>query len=930
MQLRFASLVLTSVLVTACFEPGADAQLDKARQHLAKRETSAAIVAIKSALQASPQSAPARYLFGQALLAGGDAAGAELEFRKAMALKYPPDEVVPALARALLRQGKLKDLLDDVGETELQGPLARADLNTSVGAALAMQGQAVPAETALKVALQAQPDFVPALILQARLRMGQRDVLAAKASLEQLLAKHPDDAGVWQLKGDLARAVNPDPEAALSAYRKAVELDPSNLEAHAEAVALLFDRGDLDAVAAQLAKMKAIAGGHPQTLYDEARLAYRRGNFQAARTALQQALRRAPGHVAALELAGATELRLGAPAQARALLAKAVQASPRRAMSRRLLAQAHLAAGDADAALSTLQPLLAASDPLSLPLAGEAYLAKGQFDQAAKLYARAVKLNPDDLRSRTALATANVQHGNVDKGLAELAEIAAVDKGVQADLALAVAQLAGGKFAPALATLDAMAKKQPDQPLAPNLRGRALLMSGDQAGARASFERALAIQAGYYPAVANLAALDLADRRPEEARRRFEALLKADPGNVQALLALEQVLARTGAADAERVKLIEDAVRADPADPQPRVRLVEHHLQAQDRAKALEAAGKAVAALPDELQLLELLGRTQLIAGEPLQSAASFNKLVAAQPESAQAHFELSEAQRAAGNVDAARQSLRKALSLSPDSVRALERLVALEVEAHRYPEALAVAKDAQKRRPKARPGYLLEGDVEIARQNLPAALRAYQTALSVEPSSTGAARVHSALLTAGKRAEAEQSAGDWMKKHPKDGSFLAYLGDAALLQQDLAAAEHRYRQAIAVTPDHAIALNNLAMTLFREDKPGGLEFALRADKISPNEPSIMDTLAYLLAADGQHQRAIDLQTRAIALQPANALLRLTLARIYLKAGKKSAAEAELSGLAKLGPRFPGQSTVTELLAVARGRSAPAAAPARP
>lgn len=925
MHARLAPVLLASILVTGCFEPSPEAQLDKARQFLAKHDNNAAIVAIKSALQAAPQSAAGRYLFGEALLASGDAPAAEVELRKALELKYPEEQVVPPLARALLRQGRLTELIDNLGNTELQSAAARADLKTSVANAYALQGLAPDAEAALDAALKAQPDYVPAQVMRLRLDMGKRDVLAAQKGLAELLEKHPGDASVWKLKGDFARSVNPDAEAALSAYRKAIELDPTDLDAHSDAMVLLFDKGDLDAVASQLAKMKAVAGKLPQTLFFEARLDFRRGNLAATRAALQQVLRRAPDYAPALELAGATELGLGATAQARAFLTKAIQSSPQRAVARRLLAQSLLASGDADTALTTLQPLLAVNDARSLSLAGDAYVVKGQFDQASKLYARAIKLNPDDVRSRTALAAAEVQRGDVDKGLTELAAISAVDRGSKADLAIAIANLASGKFAPALAAIDVIEKKQPKEPFAANLRGRALLMKGDKPAARASFEKALAIRASYYPAASNLAAMDLADQHPEDAKRRFTTLLAADPKSVPALLALERILARTDAPDAERLKLIEDAIKADAADAKPRIRLVEYYLQRKDAPKAMDAARNAAAALPDNVEIQEILGQAQLKAGEVNQSLTTFTRLAAAQPNSAQAYFSLAEAQRAARNDDGARQSLKKALALAPDSLRAYERLVELEVGAKRYPEALAAAKELQRRQPKARPGYLLEGDVMLAQRNVPAALKAYQTALAVEPSSTAASRVHSAMLSAGHRAEADQFADGWMKKHPKDGSFLAYLGDGALLRQDLAQAEKFYREAIQATPDHAIALNNLAMTLYRENKPGGLEFAQRADKVSPNEPALMDTLAYLLSADGQHQRAIDLQKRAIALEPKNNLLRLTLARIYLKAGKDSLAETELTELARLGDGFPGQQTVTELLKVARKAPAGAA-----
>ena len=53
--------------------------------------------------------------------------------------------------------------------------------------------------------------------------------------------------------------------------------------------------------------------------------------------------------------------------------------------------------------------------------------------------------------------------------------------------------------------IDGLEKKQPDKPLAANLRGRTLLAKKDVPGARKSFERALEIDPMFFPAVASLA-----------------------------------------------------------------------------------------------------------------------------------------------------------------------------------------------------------------------------------------------------------------------------------------------------------------------------------------------------------------------------------------------------------------------------------------
>jgi tetratricopeptide (TPR) repeat protein len=101
----------------------------------------------------------------------------------------------------------------------------------------------------------------------------------------------------------------------------------------------------------------------------------------------------------------------------------------------------------------------------------------------------------------------------------------------------------GGSGSGALYTTE---KKQPDKPLAHDLRGSVLLAKQDVAGARRSFERALVIDPSYFQAAANLARLDLREKKPEDAIKRFDAILAKDPKNVQALLAVASVVRSQG------------------------------------------------------------------------------------------------------------------------------------------------------------------------------------------------------------------------------------------------------------------------------------------------------------------------------------------------------------------------------------------------
>ena len=155
---------------------------------------------------------------------------------------------------------------------------------------------------------------------------------------------------------------------------------------------------------------------------------------------------------------------------------------------------------------------------------------------------------------------------------------------------------------------------------------------------------------------------------------------------------------------------------------------------------------------------------------------------------------------------------------------------------------------------------------------------------------------------------------------NPRDTLFLFYLGDLALAQQQFAEAEQRYQQVLAISPAHALALNNVAWLMLQQRKPGAGAYAERAVRAAPNRPALMDTLALAHAADGQPAKAIEVQRRALAMQPDDPLLRLNLARFYAQAGEKRAAKAELDRLAALGDRFAKQDEVATLTKGLGGR----------
>ena len=912
---KTAPAILVALMTIACGDKP-EALLASAKEYLAKNDSKAAVIQIKNALQSNPNLPEARFLLGATLLESGDPVGAETELRKALDLGHPQDVVVPLLARAMLARGDARKLTDEFAKVELTSSSAKSSFLTTLSSAYGLQGKADLSQAALTAALLAEPAYVPALILRARQKAAQRDDDGALALTEDVISRSPKSHEAWKLKGDILLHAKNQPSEALVAYRQAVAVKPEFLAGHSAMATLLLQQGKLDEVSVQLAQLKKLADSHPQTKYIEAQLAFLRKDFKSARDLLQLVLKVAPGNVQALQLAGAVELQLNSLPQAEGYLTKALKAAPELPLARRLLVMTYVRSGQSSKAMAALLPGLNREnvDPELLTVAGEVYLQSGDVKKAEEYFAKASKQAPEDRSKRTTLALARMMGGQVDAAFGELEEIAASDTGTTADLALISAHLRRRELDKALKAIDGLEKKQPDKPLAANLRGRTLLAKQDIAGARRSFERALVIDPMHFPAVASLAGLDMADKKPDDARKRFDAVLARDSKNGQALLALAELAMRSGASKDEVAKLIGNAVSANPTEVAPRLLLIDFYLRNKDVKQATSAAQDGVASLPESPELLDALGRTQQAAGEFNQAIATFNKLASLQPLSPQPYIRLADVHMAAKNKDAASQSLRKALDIKPDLQEAQRATIMLDVDSKNFQGALSTAQAMQKQSPKEPVGYVLEGDIHASQKNWDSAVLAYRGGLKQVASPELAIKLHSALQASGKAAEAERFAVSWQKESPKDVVFLLYLGDRAIALNDFSNAEKNYLAVIKVQPGNAVAYNNLAWVTGRLNKNGAIGLAEKANAIAPNQPAFMDTLAVLLSGNGEYGRAVELQNKALALQPQNSLFRLNLAKIHIKGGKKDLARKELDDLAKMGDKFSAHIEVTQLL----------------
>lgn len=867
----------------------------EAKQYEQKGEHKAAIIQLKNALQKNPDDREARYLLGTIYLKTGDGPSAEKEISKAVSLGMDAAQALPDFARALLMQGQYQKVLDETQAVDLKGNAVIASLRGSAYLAL---GKVEQARASLEAALQATPDHPEALIGLARLALSQKDIVRANQLMEQATVKNPGHVESWLFKGDLDRAQNRI-DASLAAYGEVLKIKPGDPAAHIARAYVEIGSGKLKEAQTDIEAAKKTNPNGLLVFYTQALLDFSQKKHAVALESLQQVLRAAPEHMPSVLLAGAVQYALGSNEQAEQHLKKYLEQNPDNLYARKLLASTFLNSRQAPRAIATLAPVLKdeAKDPQLFMLAGEAHMQAKEFGKATEYFEKANALAPNTARVHAALGMSKLGQGDNERAIAELEKASSLDvKAAQPGILLVMTHLRQKEFDKALIVVLKLEKEQPDNPLVQNLKGGVYMGRKELANARASFEKAVALQPSYFPAVQNLAQLDMQSKQPEAAKKRYLALLEHDKKNLQAMLALAGLGVAQGNNEETRTWL-ERAVSDHPDEAQPAGLLVAQYLRMGDKQKALTSAEKLQSAHPDDPKFLAVLAEAQSASGDQRAALDSFGKLAVLQPESAQVQYRIASINLMLKDEAAASAALKKSQQLDPAFLPAQLALAGIDVQKGRFEEALVIARQLQKQHARLAAGHALEGDILMAQKKPAQAVGAYERGAAIEPSGLLSVKLHGALVQAGKSPDAEARLGHWLKDHPADTRVRMYLANYKLVSRQNKAAIEQLQAVVKLEPQNALAVNNLAWALGEEKDPRALQYAEQAYKLAPENPAVLDTLGWMLAEKGDAARGLTLLQKASGLAPGSADIRYHYAQALVKTGDKAKARKEIEQL---------------------------------
>ncbi len=905
----FSPLLLPAAIVLSLIAPLRTAMADPAAAsrfyedglaRYQKQDVAGAILQLKNALQQDRNMLAAHLLLGSAYLYDGDVGPAEVEFAEALRLGVNRAEVAVPLARIYLLQGRPGKLIESVLPDGLPAGV-RLEILTLRGTAYAALGKRDEAERSFTEARAIDPASPVPLVREVPMLIAAGRIDLARERAAKSVQLGPAHAGAYNARGSVAHATG-DIAAALKDYERAIELQPSLIDARVARAGILIDLGrdaeartDLD----DLAKDGPI---EPRVSYLQALLASRRGDAAQATKHLEEAARLVDalpmewlaGHEQLL-MVGALAHHAGRQYEkARKYLDTLVARYPRNVGARKLLASIFVETGDHARATTLLEQVLRVQpdDPQALHLLGRVYLAQKRYAKATELLERVAP--GGDAGAQASLGLSRLGQGDVSAATRNL--LAAFDK-TPGDLGLAITLsntlMRQGNSKKALEVAQRANAALPGNPAALNLLGAIKGGAGDRGGARIAYAEALKQDPGFTPARLNLARLDAAEGRLDDARRTYTEMLKKDKRDATAMYESALLEQRAGR-PVDAMRWLEKAWAERPNDARIGLALIEAKALAGDRPGALEAAKALAARRGGDLAVLAALSQAQLDAGDAKSAQQTLREMTRLAEFDPGAQVRVGRLQLAAGNPAGAQYCAEKALAGRPGDAGALILAAEAAMAARDIGKAREYVKALRDRHPANVEGLRLSGDLALVAGRHVDAEEAYREAARLQPSGVRALSLARAQMAQGKRAQAIATLETRLQQRDDDAAVRQALAELHMRAGNWPAAAREYRVLVDKGAADPGALNNYALVLHEQGDAQALTMAEKAHALAPSDPNVVDTYGWLLTRAGRREEGMRYLREARLRAPDNIEIRYHLARALHESGRSAEARSEL------------------------------------
>ncbi len=281
----------------------------------------------------------------------------------------------------------------------------------------------------------------------------------------------------------------------------------------------------------------------------------------------------------------------------------------------------------------------------------------------------------------------------------------------------------------------------------------------------------------------------------------------------------------------------------------------------------------------------------------------NLQKVLKMDPRNAQALVEMGQIRLKQNRIPEGRGLLEQAMAIDPNS-RALPLLVRLDMQANQPAAAIALIQQQIARNP-SNSGLLVElAGAQLAAKDPHSAMNSAQQAMKINPSDVAAMRVYTEAGLATNDVNGPTDLWTkWAGTHPQDAQAQSFLGMLAEAAGDQTKAIGFYQKSLQLQPEQPTVQNNLAYLMAEngQNTDVALTLAQSAQRAAPNSPDINDTLAWVYYKKGVYSSALDLLQSAAKTSPENASIQYHMGLTYEKLNNKPAAQTSLKKAATLG-----------------------------
>lgn len=885
-----------------CGKEKSDAEyLEEAKKFQDRGELSKAGIELKNALQVNPDNIEARRLLGLLYLMVGNGEGAEKELQRAVDLKISYQAVALPLLQSVYLQRDYRRMLQQIKMPEGLDRESQAEWYVLRGRARIEMGQLIDARSEFAAAARVAPESKQVFLGRSLDAFYSKNYEGAERQLDLALSKDPKFAEALTLKGDILRLQGKLQEAE-ALYTSAILARRINL---GDIYKRARVRIDLKNYAGAEADANSVAARVPNSV--EAHLlkgilSLNNNNAEAAETALREAARLIPGNEEIqYYLAVAISLR-NQPQQAKAILESLVIKDPYFYPAVLALSTIEIKAENYNRARTLLLPFVASKkqDAAFLKLYVDLLIRAGEYQEALPHALKLIEIDPRDVTSRILLGSAYLGLNRYADAIGEFDRVLVTEPDNYLVRGLKVkAFIAAGQMDQAMDVASKWAQDKKQDADALLALAEIYRKIGDLKSARDTYLAILAVQKNNAIAMNGIAQLNVLTKRSADALSSYQALWNANPGNVDAALALSAEDFKQGRSSTG-IGRLELAIDRNPADLRPMLSLGEYYLNANRADKTVSILRPGENKFGNDSNWLNLMVAA-LVAEKNVDSARNLMEKLDNIPgaDGIKAYW-WAQIHALSGESELANTSLENAYRINPENLRIGLAYFRKNVLTKDYGSAQSVIDSLARYHPDEPEVYAQRGWYELMQKQYSNAVSDLMVAYEKAPTLEVLINLSRAAFSNNQFNYSVELLSSGLKKFGNNVALFKELAEMYLVSGMPDQAVQVMRKAVSAGVNDPIIYNNLAWQLKDKEPAVALGYANKAVELAPNSAGVQDTLGQILVEQKQYEQGLRALSEAVRMSGGDLRIRLHYIEALINARLLAQAKNEIQIVEKI------------------------------